>query len=133
MLLCGGVLYFSALLPAQAAQAISLPVEGVYGAGGGCKLVASHGFEAIVAAGGTESFSNEPETDDAIVASPAYVAGPDWICEPGTVDGENAALLCVTEGATWVPMPIATFDPANGSIQFIMEDDAPVTLKRCRD
>lgn len=115
---------------AAVAQAINLPVDGDYGASAGCALLAAHGMAAVIEAGGTETF---PESgDDDIVLTPTRIAGPDWVCEPGTVDGEYAALLCVSMGATWVPMPVAHFDRSGEEIHFTMYDEEPVTLERCR-
>lgn len=119
------------LLLAQAAQALTLPVDGVYGAGEGCAIQSRHGIDTIVAAGGTEEFVENDDADEAILATPNYVVGSDWVCEPGTIDGDYAALLCVTDGATWVPMPIAGFKPHEGTMYFIMDDEAPVALERC--
>ena len=115
----------------QPAYALTLPVEEFFGAGEGCAIQSRHGMDAIVAAGGTEDFVENFESDEAIIATPRYVVGSDWVCEPGTVDGDYAALLCVTDGATWVPMPIAAFKPHEGSMYFIMDDEAPVALERC--
>jgi hypothetical protein len=112
-------------------QALTLPVDGIYGVGEGCAIQSRHGMDAIVAAGGTEEFVENDDDSEAIIATPSHVVGSDWVCEAGTVDGDYAALLCVTEGATWVPMPVAAFKPHESSMYFIMDDEAPVALELC--
>lgn len=116
---------------AQPAQALTLPVDGSFGAGEGCAIQSRYGMAAIVEAGGTEEFIENDDSGDALIATSKYVVGPDWVCEPGTVDGDYAALLCETDGATWVPMPVAGFKHHEGSIFFIMDDEAPVALSKC--
>jgi hypothetical protein len=114
------------------AQAISLPVDGIYGTGGGCEIAAVHGVEAVVEAGGTETFpeSGAKGGEDIIVTS-SYAAGSDWVCKPGTVDGEYVALECESWGATWVPMPVARFELSEETLRFTMPDEATLILDRC--
>lgn len=119
------------LLGSLPAQALTLPVEGPFGAGEGCAIHSHFGMAAIVEAGGTEEFVEDENSGEALIATPDYVVGPDWVCEPGTVDGDYAALLCVTDGATWVPMPVAGFKHHEESVFFIMDDEAPVALSKC--
>jgi len=124
--------WVAALGLATAAQAISLPVDGTYGAGAGCEIVAVHGVEGAVAAGGTESLpESSTKGGDAIIITPAYAVGPDWVCRPGTIDGEYAALLCESWGATWVPMPVAHFELSGETLRFTMPDEETVSLERC--
>jgi hypothetical protein len=42
-----------ALIGSASAFATSLPVDGVYGSGDGCKLLREHGLSALIEAGGT--------------------------------------------------------------------------------
>ncbi len=129
-----GAAYFAGLIgSATAADTIRLPVDGTYGAGGGCEILAVHGEAAIVAAGGTETFpESQNKGGDDIVVTASHAIGPDWVCEPGTVDGEYVALICVSWGATWVPMPVAHFHVSDAELHFTMPDEEPVTLARCR-
>lgn len=114
------------------AEAISLPVDGRYGAGGGCEIAAVHGVDAVVEAGGTESFpESRTKGGEDIIVTPSYAAGSDWVCEPGTVDGEYVALLCESWGATWVPMPIARFELSGEILRFTMPDEPTFALERC--
>jgi hypothetical protein len=116
----------------EAAQAITLPVDGTYGAGAGGEIVAVHGVAATVEAGGTEDFEeSRTKGGDDIVVTRSYAVGPDYVCEPGTVDGEYVALLCKSWGATWVPMPVAHFALSGESLLFTMPDEATLTLDRC--
>jgi hypothetical protein len=115
-----------------AAQAISLPVDGIYGAGGGCEIVAVHGIDAVIAAGGTESFpESRTKGGEDVIVTPSYATGSDWVCKPGTVDGEYVALECVSWGATWLPMPVAHFEVSGETLRFTMPDEATLTLDRC--
>lgn len=118
------------LLSAGSAYAVSLPVDRVYGSGDGCELFSRHGVSALVRAGGTENFSTGG--NGAIVVTPNEVIGPDWTCRPSTVDGANAALDCVTEGATWMPMPIATARPDQEFLLFTFDDEPTLKLKKCK-
>ena len=114
------------------AQAISLPVDGTYGGGGGCEIAAVHGVEAVVEAGGTESFpESRTKGGESIIVMPSYAAGSDWVCKPGTVDGEYVALECESWGATWLPMPVAHFQLSGETLRFTMPDEATLTLDRC--
>jgi hypothetical protein len=117
------------LLSAGAAHALSLPVDGVYGTSDGCKLLSKHGVSALVQAGGTENLGTGDI--EAIIVTPNEVIGPDWTCHPSTVDGANAALDCVTEGATWVPMPIATARPDRELLLFTFDDEPMLKLRKC--
>jgi hypothetical protein len=115
------------------AQAINLPVDGTFGAGAGCRIVAAHGIANVVAAGGTEDFPESRKTDgEDLIVTPAHAAGPDWVCEPATVDGEYVALQCVSWGATWVPMPVAHFKVSGDTLLLTMPDEATASLHRCR-
>lgn len=117
---------------ATTALAGNLPIDGRYGTVDGCGLLSKHDMAEIAAIGGTEEFPSVADIDgDVIVASPHYVVGPDWVCEPGTIDGEYAALICVSFGATWVPMPIARFRAGRGTLRFEMDDEPTVILNRC--
>jgi hypothetical protein len=117
---------------AETAQAISLPVDGTYGAGAGCEIAAVHGVAALVEDGGTEDFEeSRTKGGDDIVVTRSYAVGPDYVCRPGTVDGEYVALLCESWGATWVPMPVARFELSGESLRFTMPDEATLTLERC--
>lgn len=114
------------------AQAISLPVDGTYGAGGGCEIAAVHGVEAVVEAGGTESFpESRTKGGEDIIVTPSHAAGSDWVCKPGTVDGQYVALECESWGATWMPMPVARFALSGDRLLFTMPDEPTFTLERC--
>ena len=116
----------------SAAQAISLPVDGTYGAGGGCEIAAVHGVEAVVEAGGTESFPESlTKGGEDIIVTPSYAAGSDWVCKPGTVDGQYVALECESWGATWMPMPVARFALSGRTLRFTMPDEPTFTLDPC--
>jgi hypothetical protein len=114
------------------AQAISLPVDGTYGGGSGCEIAAVHGVEAVVAAGGTESFpESRTKGGENIIVTPSYAAGSDWVCKPGTVDGEYVALECESWGATWLPMPVAHFALSGETLRLTMPDEPTFSLERC--
>jgi hypothetical protein len=116
------------LIGSVSAFATSLPIDGVYGSGEGCKLLREHGLSALVEAGGTETLSTDETAG--IILTPNEVIGPDWTCQPLTVDGPNAALNCETEGATWMPMPIATVRPSHESLLFYFDDEL-MQMKKC--
>lgn len=117
---------------AETGGAVTLPVDGTYGAGGGCEILAVHGAAAAVEVGGTENFPERgAKGGEAIFVTPSHAVGSDWVCEPGTVDGEYVALLCESWGATWVPMPVARFEHVGESLLFTMPDEAPIRLKPC--
>jgi len=117
---------------AGSGRAQTLPVDSTYGAGAGCEILAVRGSAPAIEAGGTESF---PESDakggEAVFVTPSHAVGSDWVCEPGTVDGEYVALLCETWGATWVPMPVARFAFAGDTLLLTMPDEDPIELERC--
>jgi hypothetical protein len=117
-----------ALISSASAFAPSLPVDGVYGSGDGCKLLREHGLSGLITAGGTETLTTDGAAG--IILTPSQVIGPDWTCQPLTVDGPNAALNCVTEGATWMPMPIATVRPSQESLLFYFDDEL-MQMKKC--
>jgi hypothetical protein len=128
-----GQFFAAALIGLSAnARAASLPVDGTFGAGAGCEIVAVHGTAAVVAAGGTEEF---PESDakggEAIIVTTTLALGSDWVCAPSTVDGEYVALLCESWGATWVPLPVAHFALSGDTLRFTMPDEEPMMLERC--
>lgn len=114
------------------ARAAGLPVDGTYGIGAGCEIVAVHGLTAAIDAGGTEDFEESlTKGGDDIVVTPAYAVGPDYVCRPSTVDGEYVALICESWGATWVPLPVARFQLASEALRFTMPDEPTLTLERC--
>jgi len=116
----------------ETARALTLPVEGTYGAGAGCEIIAVHGSAPAVEAGGTESFpESRTKGGEAIFVTPSHAVGSDWVCEPSTVDGEFVALLCNSWGATWVPMPVARFELAGETLMLTMPDEDPIKLERC--
>lgn len=128
-----GQYFVAALIGLSAnAQAADLPVDGTFGAGAGCEIVAVHGTAAAVTAGGTEDFA---ETDakggEAIIVTPRHALGSDWVCTPSTVDGEYVALLCESWGATWVPLPVAHFAISGDALRFTIPDEEPMMLERC--
>lgn len=118
-----------ALIGSASAFATSLPVDGVYGSGDGCKLLREHGLSALIEAGGTETLTTDQAAG--IILTPNEVIGPDWTCQPLTVDGPNAALNCVTEGATWMPMPIATVRPSHELLLFYFDEEPLMEMKKC--
>ena len=117
------------LLGSAEAHAISLSVDGVYGSADGCKLFSEHGVSTLIKAGGTETLTAR---DGGIILTPYAVIGPDWICEPSTVDGPHAALNCVSDGATWMPMPIATVQADHELLLFTFDDEPVMKLKKCQ-
>jgi hypothetical protein len=123
-----------ALIGSPSAFAISLPVDGVYGSGDGCKLLREHGLPALIEAGGTEALTTDEVAG--IILTPNEIVGPDWTCRPLTVDGPTAALNCVTEGATWMPMPTATVRlghdrPGHELLLFYFDDEPLMEMKKC--
>jgi hypothetical protein len=110
----------------------ALPVDGQFGTETGCEILAEFEIPAIVEAGGTEEiFGSHQGVDNPIVVTEEYLAGPDWVCEPGAVDGQYVALDCVSWGATWIPMPIARFEKKDDGLILTMDDEPPVSLEFC--
>ena len=110
------------------ALGLGLPVASIYGSGDGCRLYGQEGMDAIAAAGGTEEFDTDDEED--VILTPTRMAGGDWVCRASTVDGEAAALLCVTDGATWTPLPVVHFTINGDDISFEMDEER-YRLRKC--
>jgi hypothetical protein len=123
------LLFAAVLLSGTKAHSVSLPVDGVYGGGDGCELLSEHGIAGLVQAGGTDYLSHDDIGGFIVTAHD--VIGPDWTCRPLTVDGPNTALECVTDGATWMPMPIANVQANNDVLLFTFDDEPTIRLTKC--